>query len=125
MQRLGLDLAHVWRRAHKPLVYRMNSAPNLKPRDNTHAVQFNDTASKPALLTAAQSAREVYNVSERLFHLLRKRGLVPPPVVLGKRMLRWHRQELEAAIAALPRQTEPAPEPAQLRKRGRDGKGGA
>lgn len=98
----------------------MKSAIHLKPLE-LRAAQFTP-ATKPALLTAAQSAREVLNVSERMFHKMRSMGLVPPPVVLGPRLLRWHRQELEAAIASLPRQSEPAPEPVQL-KQGR--KGGA
>ena len=70
--------------------------------------------SRPALLTAAQAAREVYGVSERTFHDMRAKGLVPPAVELGPRLLRWHRNELEAAIAAFPRRAEALPVPAQL-----------
>ena len=99
----------------------MKSASHLKPLE-LHTAQFTDAA-KPALLTAAQSAREIFNVAERTFHKMRSAGLVPPPVVLGPRLLRWSRRELEEAVASLPR-AEPAPEPLQL-KRGRDGKRGA
>jgi predicted DNA-binding transcriptional regulator AlpA len=67
-----------------------------------------------ALLTAEQAAREVYGTSERTFHKMRSAGLVPPAVVLGPRLLRWVRSELEAAVQAMPRQQEPATEPAQL-----------
>jgi predicted DNA-binding transcriptional regulator AlpA len=70
-----------------------------------------------ALLTAEQAAREVYGTSERTFHKMRAAGLVPPAVVLGPRLLRWVRSELEAAVAAMPRQSEPASEPQQLLRR--------
>ena len=73
-----------------------------------------EPASRPALLTAAQAAREVYGVSERTFHDMRGKGLVPAAVELGPRLLRWHRSELEAAIAAFPRRAEALPAPAQL-----------
>lgn len=69
---------------------------------------------RASLLTAEQAAKEVYGVSERTFHGMRAKGLVPPAVELGPRLLRWHRGELEAAIAALPRVTEAKPVPAQL-----------
>jgi predicted DNA-binding transcriptional regulator AlpA len=68
----------------------------------------------PALLTAEQAAREVYGTSERTFHKMREAGLVPPAVVLGPRLLRWVRSELEAAVQAMPRQQQPASEPPQL-----------
>lgn len=69
---------------------------------------------RTALLTAEQAAREVYGVSERTFHGMRAKGLVPAAVELGPRLLRWHRSELEAAIAAMPRRAEALPVPAQL-----------
>lgn len=70
--------------------------------------------SPPALLTAEQAARDVYGVSERTFHAMRAKGLIPPAVELGPRLLRWHRSELEAAIAGLPRLEAPRPVPEQL-----------
>jgi predicted DNA-binding transcriptional regulator AlpA len=74
------------------------------------------SASRPALLTAAQAAREVYGVSERTFHDMRARGIVPPAILLGPRLLRWSRADLEAATAAMPRQDR-LPEPSQLLRR--------
>lgn len=66
------------------------------------------------LLNAPQAAREVYGVSERQFHNLRAQGLVPDPIVLGPRTLRWVRSELEAAAMNMPRQREAKPQPTQL-----------
>ena len=71
---------------------------------------------RTSLLTAEQAAIEVYGVSERTFHNMRAKGWVHTPVVLGPRLLRWHRHELEAAISTLPRQPQPAPEPVQLQR---------
>ena len=67
------------------------------------------------LLTAEQAARDVFGVSERTFHTLRARGLIPDPVMLGARSLRWVRAELETAALRLPRQ-QPQPQPTQLRR---------
>jgi predicted DNA-binding transcriptional regulator AlpA len=73
-------------------------------------------------LTAEQAAREVYGTSERTFHNMRAAGLVPAPVVLGPRLLRWVRSELESAVLQMPRQLTPQGEPKQLqRRRGRIG----
>jgi predicted DNA-binding transcriptional regulator AlpA len=71
------------------------------------------TAPAKELLTASE-AGAVFGVSERTFHGLRHRGVVPAPIVLGPRLLRWSRAELEAAVAKLPRAAAPAAEPAQL-----------
>ncbi len=73
--------------------------------------------SDQTLLAAKQAAQCVYGISERQFHLLRAKGLVPAPVVLGPRSLRWVRSELEQAVMNLPRLTVAQAEPAQLRKR--------
>jgi predicted DNA-binding transcriptional regulator AlpA len=67
------------------------------------------------LLTSAQAAREVFGVSERKFHQLREKPWMPRPVVLGPRLVRWHRHELEAAALNIPREQTPS-EPAQLRR---------
>ena len=72
------------------------------------------TNHRPALLTAAQSAGEVYGISERTFHVMRAKGLVPPPIVIGPRLLRWSRADLEAAVAGLPRKEATTAQPAQL-----------
>ena len=74
-------------------------------------------ATRPALLTAEQSAKEVFGVSERTFHNLRDQPWMPRPVVLGPRILRWVRGELEAAALNMPRQQQPQSEPAQLQRR--------
>lgn len=88
----------------------------------------NDKAAKPtahqspirstsaALLTDEQAARDVLGVSPRTFADLIKQPWMPRPIVLGPRLRRWHRAELEAAIANMPRQEQPASEPAQLRR---------
>ena len=65
-----------------------------------------------ALLTPAQAARDVFGISERSFHELRKSAWMPKPVVLGPRLIRFVRAELEAACAAMPRGT--VAEPGQL-----------
>lgn len=91
------------------------AAPPAPSRQHAHA--------KPPrpLLTAAEAAREIYGISERQFHKLREQHMVPAPVMLGPRCLRWLRTELEAAAATLPRQTALDREPEQLR-RGRVGR---
>lgn len=69
--------------------------------------------SPPALLTAPQAAG-VLQVSERRFHQLRlSEDWLPRPIALGPRLLRWSRQELEAAVAAAPR-AETVAEPPTL-----------
>lgn len=73
------------------------------------------TAVCPALLTDEQSAA-CLGISVRKFHDLRAEPWMPLPVVLGPRLLRWPRAELEAAIQNAPRQAQPASEPAQLRR---------
>lgn len=77
------------------------------------------------LLTAEQAAREVFGVSERTFHNMRDAEWMPHPVVLGPRILRWVRAELEAAALNMPRQREPQPMPAQLRRKKIDAAKGA
>ncbi|NUZ07647.1 helix-turn-helix transcriptional regulator [Piscinibacter koreensis] len=67
----------------------------------------------PILLNDVQAALAL-GVSVRRFHTLRHEAWFPKPIVLGPRLLRWPRAELEAAVAAMPRQNEAKPEPAQL-----------
>ncbi len=68
---------------------------------------------EPAFLNLKQSVA-LLGVSERTFHQLRKQGLIPPPLELGPRCLRWPRAELiDSAIKLAPRQTTKA-EPPQL-----------
>jgi predicted DNA-binding transcriptional regulator AlpA len=65
-----------------------------------------------ALLPDVQAAA-VIGVSVRKFHDLRDEDWMPRPIVLGPRLLRWSRAELEAAIMAMPR-AQGRSEPAQL-----------
>lgn len=74
----------------------------------------------PAYLNARQAASLVFGVSERKFHELRKEEWMPKPFVLGPRLLRWSRVELEAAFANMPRQQAKAPEPEKLVRGKRD-----
>lgn len=67
-----------------------------------------------ALLTDEQAAREVLGMSARKFADVMKEPWMPRPVVLGPRMRRWVRSELEAAILNAPRQAVAQGEPAQL-----------
>lgn len=69
----------------------------------------------PILLDDAQSAAAL-GMSVRKFHELRAEPWMPRPVVLGPRMLRWARTELEAAVVSMPRQETAANEPAHLRR---------
>lgn len=69
----------------------------------------------PTLLTDEQAAASL-GVSVRKFHDLRDELWMPRPVVLGPRLLRWPRVEIESAVARMPRQEAKAPEPAQLRR---------
>jgi predicted DNA-binding transcriptional regulator AlpA len=68
----------------------------------------------PVLLTDAESAA-LLRVGTRTFHDLRDEPWMPRAIVLGPRLLRWSRAELEAAVAAMPRQTQRS-EPEELRR---------
>jgi len=68
------------------------------------------------LLLSEKQAAALYGVSDRKFHDLRVAGLVGDPIVLGPRLLRWPRAEIEAAIARMPRQKLASAEPLQLAK---------
>lgn len=69
-----------------------------------------------ALLTDEQAARDVLGMSPRTFAEVMKAPWMPKPIVLGPRMRRWVRAELEAALVNAPRQTTQGSEPAQLRR---------
>jgi predicted DNA-binding transcriptional regulator AlpA len=73
-----------------------------------------NTSVAPVLLTDAESAA-FFNVGTRTFHTLRDAPWMPRPIVLGPRLLRWSRIELEHAVAAMPRQADRV-EPAELRR---------
>lgn len=72
------------------------------------------TLALPALLTDEQAAAFM-GISKRKFHELRNEPWMPRPIVLGPRLVRWSRAELDHAVASMPRQ-EHASEPAQLRR---------
>jgi hypothetical protein len=68
----------------------------------------------PTFVNADQAARDIFQVSLRKFQQLRDSGLIPPPLELGSRCLRWSRDELIATVQRLaPRQTAKL-EPSQL-----------
>lgn len=71
------------------------------------------SASAKILLTDAEGAAAL-GLSPRLFAQLMHEPWFPRPVVLGPRLKRHVRAELEAAVASMPRQAEPRAEPAQL-----------
>jgi len=73
-------------------------------------------SAQATLLTAAQAAREIFGIGERTFLELRDEEWMPLPVVLGPRLLRWHRQELVEAAQRMPRAKRASPEPAHLRR---------
>ena len=67
----------------------------------------------PALLTEDQAAQYL-GVGSRKFRELRGEAWMCAPILLGPRHQRWSRAELDAAIAAMPRQAAKPDEPAQL-----------
>jgi predicted DNA-binding transcriptional regulator AlpA len=72
------------------------------------------TGVAPALLTDEQAA-QCMNISRRTFRQLQGKQWMPRAIVLGPRLVRWSRIELEEAVRAMPRQQD-ASEPAQLRR---------
>lgn len=78
-------------------------------------MKSDDASIFPVLLSDDQAAA-CLGVSVRKFHELRAQPWMPRPVVLGPRLLRWPRAELEQAVAGMPRQETAASEPAQLRR---------
>jgi predicted DNA-binding transcriptional regulator AlpA len=78
-----------------------------------HDAQSAGTAFFPVLLSDAQAAA-CLGVSVRKFHDLRNEPWCPKPVVLGPRLLRWPRVEIERAVADMPRLAIASPEPSEL-----------
>ena len=77
-------------------------------------VQSASVSASPVLLTERQAAA-CLGVSMRKFHDLRREPWMPAPIVLGPRLHRWVRSEIEsAAVSAMPRQSAPGDEPAHL-----------
>jgi predicted DNA-binding transcriptional regulator AlpA len=81
------------------------------PDPSASVAQF--PAAGKILLTDDEGAAAL-GVSPRAFAKLMHEPWFPKPVVLGPRLKRHVRHELEAAVAAMPRQAAPASEPAQL-----------
>jgi len=71
--------------------------------------------STPLLLDELGAAAAL-GVSKATFERLRSAPWMPKPIALGPRLLRWSVAELQGAIAAMPRQAEPAPMPLALVK---------
>lgn len=68
----------------------------------------------PVLLTDAESAA-LLGIGARTFHELRDEPWMPRPIVLGPRLVRWSRVELEQSVSHMPRQSQRS-EPAELRR---------
>jgi predicted DNA-binding transcriptional regulator AlpA len=58
-------------------------------------------ADLPAAVISAKTGAELLDVSERQWHRLVQRGLLPKPIRLG-RNTRWKLAEVEAALEAIP-----------------------
>lgn len=95
---------------------RIGQAPTLGAGLEGAAPQSaNWSASGGKLLLSEREVATAFGVSQRKIAELRAAGLLPPPLELGPRLLKWPRFEIEAAIANWPRRTAAA-EPAQLLK---------
>lgn len=82
----------------------------------TNVSAANTGAAFVKLLLSDAEGAALYGVSLRTFMSMQHEPYFPEPVVLGPRLKRHHRAELEAAIANMPRQQRPAAEPLQLAK---------
>ncbi len=69
----------------------------------------------PGGLLTEEQAAAFYGVGVRKFAQLRSAGVVPEPIVLGPRALRWVPAELVDSLQRLPRAQSLA-QPAQLRR---------
>ena len=88
-------------------------APKPEPRRQSPKQSAEGNTAR-VLLSDSDAARTVFGVSLRKFHQLEHESWFPRPVVLGPRLKRYVRSELEAAVVNMPRREEPASEPAQL-----------
>lgn len=76
------------------------------------------SASAAKVLLTEDEAAAVLGVSKRTFSTLRSTAdYLPAPIVLGPRLLRWSADELRAAVARMPRQTERVQPDSLLRAR--------
>lgn len=94
----------------------IRQTPNEDKPSGPATRQAPNRSASAALLTDEHAARDVLGISARKFADVMKEPWMPRPVVLGPRMRRWVRVELEAAILNAPRQAMPGSEPAQLRR---------
>ena len=94
----------------------LRQSPKRAATGATRQRQSPVRSASAALLTDEQAAREVMGMCVRKFADVMKEPWMPRPVVLGPRMRRWVRSELEAALINAPRQAMPGSEPAQLRR---------
>lgn len=71
-------------------------------QDATHAATFAQWPPEqlPVVFVDIHGAARVVGVSVRSFHDLRRAGLVPEPLRLGPRALRWDAEELIAHVRA-------------------------
>ena len=67
------------------------------------------------ILLSDDEAAQLLGVSRRKFHELRQEGWMPKPRILGPRLLKWVRSELELAVTTIPHQEESC-EPERLRR---------
>lgn len=88
----------------------MHEAATTKPQVQAPA---KNGATLPALLNEGQVA-DLLGVSRRKVHSLREQDWFPPAIEFGPRALRWHRDELLAAIAARAPRVTKREEPSQL-----------
>lgn len=89
------------------------SEPNAAINPARLAALEKKPATAPALLNEGQVA-ELLGVSRRTVANLRSEAWFPPAIELGPRALRWHRDELLAAVAARAPRTMKKQEPQQL-----------
>lgn len=84
-----------------------SESPALSPASTAH--------SDAPILLADDQAAFLLGIGVRTFHSLRDEPWMPRPVVLGRRLLRWSRSELETAVLSMPRQGARS-EPEELRR---------
>jgi predicted DNA-binding transcriptional regulator AlpA len=69
----------------------------------------------PPILLADRQAAALLGVGVRTFHSMRDEPWMARPIVLGPRLVRWSRSELEEAVLRMPRQGARS-EPEELRR---------
>lgn len=70
-------------------------------------------SAQPKILLSDHEAAQLFGVSLRTFADIQREDWFPKPVLLGPRLKRHIRAELEAAVADMPR-AAPRPMPAEL-----------